>query len=137
MFEAVLDEQLIMHRTGNSTSGVRSYTVRVKKSVHKVSNRREITFEVLHSVRECILCSARVLLLEVHDRAAKRISATRKTYQRFCRPTSPLSLYLIASLNSSSFSLASLLYADRSIGYTIIRNIAIILDRMQGIVGRA
>ena len=50
-----------------------------KKSVRKVSNGREITFEVLRGTRECI-CSARVLLLEVHDRAAKRISATRTAF---------------------------------------------------------
>ena len=36
---------------------------------------------------------------------------------------SPLSLYLVASLNSSSFCLASLLCADRSIAHAIIRNI--------------
>ena len=75
---------------------------------------------------KCI-CSECVLLLEVHDRAAKRISATRTTYQRFCRPMSPLSLYLVASLNSSSSCLASLLCADRSIAHAIIRNIVTLI----------
>ena len=95
------------------------YTYASKKSVRKVSNGWEITFEL----RVKCICSVRVLLLEVHNRAAKRISATQTTFQRFCRPMSPLSLYLIASLNSSSFCLASLLCVDRSIAHAIICNI--------------
>ena len=89
-----------------------------RKSVRKVG---KLPLKYYAARAKCI-CSARVLLLEVHDCAAKRISATRTTYQRFCRPMSPLSLYLVASLNSSSFSLASLLCADRSITHAIIRN---------------
>ena len=42
-----------------------------QKSVRKVSNGMEITFEVLHGTR--------ILLLEVHNRAS----------QRFCRPMIP------------------------------------------------
>ena len=91
-----------------------------KKSVRKVSNGRPLKY---YAARAKCICSARVLLLEVHDRAAKRVSATRTTYQRFCSPMSPLLLYLVASLNSSSFCLASLLCANRSIAHAIIRNI--------------
>ena len=50
-------------------------TVRVKSSVRKVSNGREATFEVLCVALVKCLCNMCVLLLEVHDRAAKRISA--------------------------------------------------------------
>ena len=98
------------------------YSTRQKKSVRKVSNGKELPLKYYAACAKCI-CSTRVLLLEVHDRAAKRIRVTRTTYQHFCIPMSPLSLYLIASLNSSSFCLASLLCGDHSIAHTIICNI--------------
>ena len=75
----------------------------------------QMTVRVKDKLRAKCICSARVLLLEVLNHAAKRISATLTTYQHFCRPMSPLLLYLVASLNSSFSCLASLLCADRSI----------------------
>ena len=79
-------------------------TVRVKKSVCKVSNGREISS--VGSSRSC--CQKNQCHMN-----------NLHVYQCFCRPMSPLSLYLVASLNSSSVCLASLLCADHSITHEI------------------